>query len=204
MAKSLGWKEVSKLFVAGAPSTASQSVSTGMAARSRAGMLGNRSRATGTRLIGPYSKGRYHDAKRAGLAYWKGSYVGRISIGYASAQVEGRRHVRTMQMLILDAIPARRQTTTLTDRTWAGRSGAVWVTHATLSFPITSLHNGNEMVAATPELATSGYALEADGRLKAGFATRTAPGSGAEELKKRFPTLQIRIYDAQTNAREEI
>ncbi|MET4221175.1 hypothetical protein ABIB00_006410 [Bradyrhizobium sp. LB14.3] len=60
------------------------------------------------------------------------------------------------------------------------------------------------MVAATPELATSGYALEAGGRRKAGFATRTAPGSGAEELKKRFPTLQIRIYDAQTNAREEI
>lgn len=31
----------------------------------------------------------------------------------------------------------------------------------------------------------------------------TAPGQ-VEELKKRFPMLQIRIYDAQTNAREEI
>ena len=29
-------------------------------------------------------------------------------------------------------------------------------------------------------------------------------GEGAEELKKRFPMLQVRIYDAQTKAREEV
>jgi hypothetical protein len=69
---------------------------------------------------------------------------------------------------------------------------------------ITSLHNGNEMVAATRELPASGYALEVDGRLKAEFATRDGARAGGEELKKRFPMLQIRIYDAQTNAREEI
>jgi hypothetical protein len=28
--------------------------------------------------------------------------------------------------------------------------------------------------------------------------------TGAEELKKRFPMLQIRIYDAQTKTREEV
>jgi hypothetical protein len=37
--------------------------------------------------------------------------------------------------------------------------------------------------------------------------TRSAFASlrvGGEELKKRFPMLQIRIYDAQTHARDEI
>ena len=60
------------------------------------------------------------------------------------------------------------------------------------------------MVAATPELPTSGYALEVDGRLKAEFVTRDGARTGGEELKKHFPMLQIRIYDAQTDAREEI
>ena len=72
------------------------------------------------------------------------------------------------------------------------------------SFPTTSLHNGNEMVAATRKLPASGYALEVDGRLKAEFATKDGARAGGVELKKRFPMLQIRIYDAQTNAREEI
>jgi hypothetical protein len=60
------------------------------------------------------------------------------------------------------------------------------------------------MVAATRELPASGYALEVDGRLKAEFVTRDGARAGGEELKRRFPMLQIRIYDAQTHAREEI
>ena len=60
------------------------------------------------------------------------------------------------------------------------------------------------MVAAVPELPASGYALEVDGRLKAEFATRDGAKTGAEELKKRFPMLRIRIYDAQTQTREDI
>ncbi|MCK1708395.1 MULTISPECIES: hypothetical protein [unclassified Bradyrhizobium] len=60
------------------------------------------------------------------------------------------------------------------------------------------------MVAATRELPAFGYALEVDGRFKAEFATRDGARAGGEELKKRFPMLQIRIYDAQTHAREEI
>jgi hypothetical protein len=60
------------------------------------------------------------------------------------------------------------------------------------------------MVAATRELSASGYTLEVDGRFKAEFTTRNGARAGGEELKKRFPMLQIRIYDAQTNAREEI
>lgn len=60
------------------------------------------------------------------------------------------------------------------------------------------------MIAAARELPASGYALEVDGRLKAEFATMDGAKSGAEELKKRFPMLRIRIYDAQTKTREEI
>ena len=60
------------------------------------------------------------------------------------------------------------------------------------------------MVAAARELPTSGYALEVDGRLKAEFTTRDGAKAGAEELKRRFPMLRVRIYDAQTTAREEV
>lgn len=72
------------------------------------------------------------------------------------------------------------------------------------SFSTTSLHNGNQMAAAPRELPVSSYALEVDGRLRAEFATKDGARAGGAELKKRFPMLQIRIYDAQTNAREEI
>ena len=60
------------------------------------------------------------------------------------------------------------------------------------------------MAAASRDLPASGYALEVDGRLKAEFATRDGARTGAEELKKRFPMLKIRIYDAQTKTREEV
>jgi hypothetical protein len=63
---------------------------------------------------------------------------------------------------------------------------------------------GNKMVAAIRELPASGYALEVDGRFKAQFATRDGARAGAEELKKRFPTLQVQIYDALTKGREEV
>jgi hypothetical protein len=66
------------------------------------------------------------------------------------------------------------------------------------------MHKRNKMVAATRELPASGYALEVDGRLKTEFATKDGARAGGEELKKRFPMLQIRIYDAQTSVREEI
>ena len=60
------------------------------------------------------------------------------------------------------------------------------------------------MVAAARELPTSGYALEVDGRLKTEFTTRDGAKAGAEELKKRFPMLRVRIYDAKTRTREEV
>lgn len=58
------------------------------------------------------------------------------------------------------------------------------------------------MIAAA--LPASSYALEVDGRLKAEFATKDGARTGAEELKKRFPMLRVRIYDAQTKVSEEV
>jgi hypothetical protein len=60
------------------------------------------------------------------------------------------------------------------------------------------------VAAATRELPTFGYALEVDGRMKTEFQTKDGARAGAVELKKRFPMLRVRIYDAQTKTREEI
>ncbi|PPQ17305.1 hypothetical protein CV770_21635 [Bradyrhizobium sp. AC87j1] len=60
------------------------------------------------------------------------------------------------------------------------------------------------MVAPTSRLPASGYVLEVDGQFKTEYASRDGAWAGAEELKKRRPMLQIRIYDAMTKAREEV
>jgi len=86
----------------------------------------------------------------------------------------------------------------------AADASAARATHANQLSSIASLQNRDDMVAATRKLPASGYALEVDGRLKAEFATRDGARAGGEELKRRFPMLQIRIYDAETKAREEI
>ncbi|MGY3609660.1 MULTISPECIES: hypothetical protein [unclassified Bradyrhizobium] len=48
------------------------------------------------------------------------------------------------------------------------------------------------------------YAILVDGRVKTEFATRDGVEGGAKDLKRRFPMLQIKIYDAQTKADREI
>jgi hypothetical protein len=60
------------------------------------------------------------------------------------------------------------------------------------------------MATTARELPNQGYAIEVDGRLKAEFTTRDGAKAGGEELKRRFPMLRVRIYDAQTKTREEI
>jgi len=60
--------------------------------------------------------------------------------------------------------------------------------------------NQLQMPQAHSELPTSGFAIEVDGRLKTQFSTPEGARSGAEELKRRFPMLQVRIYDAAANA----
>jgi hypothetical protein len=54
------------------------------------------------------------------------------------------------------------------------------------------------------ELPKAGFALEVDGRLKTEFATKEGAEMGAVELKRRFPMLQVRIYDAVAHTRREI
>jgi hypothetical protein len=48
------------------------------------------------------------------------------------------------------------------------------------------------------------FALEIDGRLKTEFSTKEGAEHGAIELKRRFPMLQIRIYDAGTRSRHDL
>jgi len=60
------------------------------------------------------------------------------------------------------------------------------------------------MAGSAQELPDRGYALEVDGRMKAEFATRDGAKAGGEELKRRFPMLQVRIYDMKRKARETV
>jgi hypothetical protein len=60
------------------------------------------------------------------------------------------------------------------------------------------------MVAVTRELPNTGYALEVDGRLKTEFETKEGARTGAQELKKRFPMLRVKVYYAETKTTEEI
>ena len=49
------------------------------------------------------------------------------------------------------------------------------------------------------QLPIAGYAI-----LKIELESKEGALAGGEELKKRFPMLQIKIYDAQTKTRNEI
>jgi hypothetical protein len=60
------------------------------------------------------------------------------------------------------------------------------------------------MPGRTIELPKSDFALEIDGRLKTEFSTKEGAEHGAVELKRRFPTLQIRIYDAAAQSRHDL
>ncbi|TQF34642.1 hypothetical protein UNPA324_28070 [Bradyrhizobium sp. UNPA324] len=53
-------------------------------------------------------------------------------------------------------------------------------------------------------LPTSGYAIIIDGLVKTEFATRDGVEMGVRDLKRRFPMLQVRIYDAAARADREV
>jgi hypothetical protein len=57
--------------------------------------------------------------------------------------------------------------------------------------------------AAVAQL-TTGYGLVVDGHLKSEFGTKDSVLNAAKDLKKRFPMLQIRVFDAEQNRSEEI
>jgi hypothetical protein len=60
------------------------------------------------------------------------------------------------------------------------------------------------MPGRTIELPKAGFAIEIDGRLKTEFSTKEGVELDALELKRRFPMLQIRIYDADAQARHDL
>jgi hypothetical protein len=57
---------------------------------------------------------------------------------------------------------------------------------------------------AVPSLPTNGFALIVDGQAKAEFETRDQAREAATDLKRRFPMLQVKIYDAQDGRSESI
>jgi hypothetical protein len=61
-----------------------------------------------------------------------------------------------------------------------------------------------DMAPPSKQLPTTGFALEVDGRIKTEFDTREGAESGAIALKRRFPDLQVRVYDASTKSRHEV
>ena len=60
------------------------------------------------------------------------------------------------------------------------------------------------MARATAKLPASGFALIVDGQAKAEFETRDETLKAATDLKRRFPMLQVKIYDAQDRRSENI
>ena len=54
------------------------------------------------------------------------------------------------------------------------------------------------------DVPETGYALIVDGQAKADFKTREHAMKVAGDLKRRFPMLQIKIYDAERKLSENI
>jgi hypothetical protein len=60
------------------------------------------------------------------------------------------------------------------------------------------------MLKPVKELPQSGYAVVVDGQVKTDFMTKEGAENGARDLKRRFPMLQIKVYDAATKRAQEI
>ena len=56
----------------------------------------------------------------------------------------------------------------------------------------------------TPALPETGYVLVVDGLTKAEFSTEEGARQGAMDLKRRFPMLQIRVYEIARGRKEEV
>lgn len=54
------------------------------------------------------------------------------------------------------------------------------------------------------DLPQSGYAVVVDGQIKTEFKTKDGAENGARDLKRRFPMLQIKVYDAATRETHEV
>ncbi len=50
-------------------------------------------------------------------------------------------------------------------------------------------------------IPTEGYVLEIDGKFKSEFETSEAAMKAALELKKKYPQIQVNVYDAKEHTR---
>jgi hypothetical protein len=50
-------------------------------------------------------------------------------------------------------------------------------------------------------IPSQGYVLEVDGKFKSEFQTSEAAIKSALELKKKYPQIQVNVYDAKEHAR---
>ena len=50
-------------------------------------------------------------------------------------------------------------------------------------------------------IPSEGYVLEIDGKFKSGFETSELAMKSALELKKKYPQIQVNVYDAKEHAR---
>ena len=60
------------------------------------------------------------------------------------------------------------------------------------------------MSKAGTGLPTSGYALIVDGQAKREFDAHDSALKAARDLKRRFPRLQVKVYDAQKKQSETV
>ena len=60
------------------------------------------------------------------------------------------------------------------------------------------------MRRATTSLPTNGFAIIVDGHAKAEFEMRDQALNAATDLKRRFPMLQVKIYNAENGRSESI
>jgi hypothetical protein len=54
------------------------------------------------------------------------------------------------------------------------------------------------------EPPTSGYTLVVDGQIKTEFKTKDRALKAAADLKRRFPMLRVKIYNAEEKRNEEV
>jgi hypothetical protein len=57
---------------------------------------------------------------------------------------------------------------------------------------------------ASTDLPTSGYAVIVDGHTKLEVKTQDSAIQAAKDLKRRFPHLQVKVYDAERKRVEQI
>jgi hypothetical protein len=65
-------------------------------------------------------------------------------------------------------------------------------------------YSERKMRPSASVLPQTGFALEVDGHLKASFETLEGATSGAQEIKRRFPMLRVKIYDAVAKVRLDL